>query len=307
MKMIRTASWYRTDTGEPRGYIDTSGLREVWFHTGTACNLACPFCLEGSKPGDDRLQLMKLEDVVPFIDEAVALGAEQFSFTGGEPFVARDMHKILSYAAERGHCLILTNGTDPLLQRMDQLADLPRSRVSFRISIDFPDKTRHEAGRGHNTFETSLDAICILSALGFPVSLARQSEKYENAEEVESRFRALFRQSGIPEKTPIISFPDFLLPGSNPDTPEITEHCMTSHYGEKGREGFMCSFSRMVVKQKGKMRVYACTLVDDDARYDLGETLSGSLSERIYLGHHRCYSCFQLGASCSQISRGEDS
>ena len=49
MQLIRTENWYRTPNGDPRGYIESAVLRELWFHTGTACNLACPFCLEGSK------------------------------------------------------------------------------------------------------------------------------------------------------------------------------------------------------------------------------------------------------------------
>ena len=49
------------------------------------------------------------------------------------------------------------------------------------------------------------------------------------------------------------------------------------------------------------MRVYACTLVDDDESYDLGGTLSETLAKRIYLRHHRCHTCFALGASCSEI------
>ncbi|RMH16835.1 MAG: radical SAM protein, partial [Gemmatimonadetes bacterium] len=77
--------WLFTPEGERRGYIRAERLKEVWFHTGTICNLACPFCLEGSGPGDDRLGQVTLEDVVPFVDEAVGLGVRQFSFTGGEP------------------------------------------------------------------------------------------------------------------------------------------------------------------------------------------------------------------------------
>ena len=78
---IRSADWYLTPDHQKRGYIDPQRLKELWFHTGTACNLSCPFCLEGSAPGDKRLQLVKLADVTPFIDEAMALGVEQFSFT----------------------------------------------------------------------------------------------------------------------------------------------------------------------------------------------------------------------------------
>ncbi len=32
-----------------------TALRELWLHSGTACNLSCPFCHEGSAPADTRL------------------------------------------------------------------------------------------------------------------------------------------------------------------------------------------------------------------------------------------------------------
>ena len=51
---------------------------------------------------------------------------------------------------------------------------------------------------------------------------------------------------------------------------------------------------------RGAVRVYACTLVDDDDDYDLGADLDGSMDYRIMLGHHRCYSCFAHGASCTE-------
>ena len=126
-------SLHFTAAGEPRGYIEPHALRELWFHTGTACNLACPFCLEGSKPGDRRLGRITLADAKPFIDEAVTLGVEQLSFTGGEPFIVKDFVNILGYASQLRPCLVLTNGTLPLLKRMHQItAPLPSSRA-FRI------------------------------------------------------------------------------------------------------------------------------------------------------------------------------
>ena len=42
---------------------------------------------------------MTLADVKPWIDEAAALGVRQFSFTGGEPFIVKDMVGILRYAS----------------------------------------------------------------------------------------------------------------------------------------------------------------------------------------------------------------
>jgi hypothetical protein len=62
----------------------------------------------------------------------------------------------------------------------------------------------------------------------------------------------------------------------------------------------MCNFSKMVVKKDGRMRVFACTLVDDDGDYDLGSSLAETMDVRILLRHHRCFTCFSHGASCSE-------
>ncbi len=296
--------WHYTTDGSPRGYIDPHALRELWFHTGTACNLACPFCLEGSSPGDNRLQLMKLDDVRPFIDEAVSLGVEQFSFTGGEPFVAKDMVKILAYASRFRPCLVLTNGTEPVLQRLHQIATLATSPhpVSFRVSIDYPDREQHDNGRGHGSFDNAIKGLKELHSLGFHVSVARQMASNENTDAVTAEYRALFRQHHLPEDLTLVAFPDFMPPGSTVETPQITEHCMTHYQTEESRRHFMCAFSKMVIKTKGLMKVYACTLVDDDPEYDLGRTLTESLNQRISMKHHRCFSCFSYGSSCSEMT-----
>ena len=116
MAVKQQHNWTHTPLGDERGYIQPHSLKELWFHTGTKCNLECDFCLEGSSPSDKRLQTPKLEEVIPYIDEALALGVEQFSFTGGEPFLAKDMVEILSYASKFKPCLVLTNGTEPYTQ-----------------------------------------------------------------------------------------------------------------------------------------------------------------------------------------------
>jgi sulfatase maturation enzyme AslB (radical SAM superfamily) len=292
-----------TPTGDPRGYIDPHSLRELWFHTGTACNLACPFCLEGSKPGDNRLQRITLRDAKPLIDEAVQLGVEQFSFTGGEPFIVKDFVNILRYAASHRPCLVLTNGTEPVLKRLNQIATLKTTAqpISFRVSIDYPDRARHDAGRGAGNFDLALQGMAALHELGFKVSLARQVETGEDEAAVTAAFRALLRDHSLPEDMTIVAFPDFLTPGAHPQVPFVTEHCMTTYHTEATRKDFMCAFSKMVIKKNGRMRIYACTLVDDDESYDLGGTLAESMRQRVMLHHHRCYSCFAYGSSCSEL------
>jgi MoaA/NifB/PqqE/SkfB family radical SAM enzyme len=294
--------WRITPLGDPRGYIQPHALTELWFHTGTACNLECPFCLEGSKPGDDRLQRISFADARPWIDEALALGVRQFSFTGGEPFLVKDIGRILDYALGFAPCLVLTNGVDAVTRRLPKLAAL-RTRphpLSLRVSIDWPDAARHDAGRGAGNFAKAWDAVRRLHDAGFRVSIARQMEKGEDRAAVEAAYRALLRAAGVPEDLNLVFFPDFGTPGSRYEVPHVTEHCMVTYQTEATRRAFMCAYSKMVVKKAGRMRVYACTLVDDDEAYDQGGSLRESLGARVMLRHHRCFSCFKYGASCSE-------
>ena len=298
----RSEDWYFTPDHQPRGYIDAHTLSELWFHTGTACNLACPFCLEGSGPGDKRLELLKLDDVVPFVDEALTLGVEQFSFTGGEPFLAKQFVKILAYASEHRPCLVLTNGTEPLQRRFEQLKPLLEAKhpIKFRVSLDFVDAARHDADRGEGSFAKAIDGLKMLHQAGFAVSVARHMDKGEDSEAVEQQFRALFAAHGLPTDLNIVAFPDFAVPGSHPQVPQVTEHCMTTYQDADSRRRFMCAYSKMVVKKQGRAGVYACTLVDDDPEYELGKTLREAMGQRVSMRHHRCYSCFAFGSSCSE-------
>jgi len=299
---ITRSDWLSTSKGDPRGYIQPEKLTELWFHTGTTCNLRCPFCLEGSKPGDNRINPLDFVDAKPFIDEAMKMGVEQFSFTGGEPFVIAEFVKILSYALDRRPCLVLTNATEPLTNRLSEILPLREKpfAVKFRISIDYPDAARHDAGRGPGNFRRALETLGRLYESGFDVSIARQREKDEDVKAVDRKFHPHLAAVGVPASVNIVSFPDFLTPGSVSSVPEITEQCMTTYHTEESRDAFMCNYTKFVLKKNERVRVYACTLVDDDEDYDLGASLTESMKVRVMLGHHRCYSCFAFGASCSE-------
>lgn len=302
MHHIQTKEWLFTPDGIPRGYIQPQMLKELWFHTGTICNLSCPFCLEGSKPGDNRIEQLTFPETKPFIDEALDLGVKKFSFTGGEPFIIRDIAKILDYALTYRPCLVLTNGTKPLKVRMPEVQPL-RSKphlLSFRISLDYPDPEKHDESRGKGNFHMALETLGRLHERGFSVSIARLQTFGEDSAAVNEAYRPFLESVGIEEDLPFVTFPNLFPPGSENEIPLITQNCMTQYKNEQSRSEFMCNYSKMVIKQGGRMRVYACTLVDDDPFYDLGETLTEAMKVRIMLKHHRCYSCFAHGTSCSE-------
>jgi sulfatase maturation enzyme AslB (radical SAM superfamily) len=282
-----------TKTGEPRGYIDPAELRELWFNSGTICNLRCPSCFEKSSPESDRLEQLSFKEVKSLIDEALTMNVQSFSFTGGEPFVNKDFLSMLDYALDYKPCLVLTNGTEPLINNFVKLKEFitKPNKLTLRISIDYPDKKEHDNQRGEENFAKSCQSLKMLYDVGFDISVAGRCETRKN------EYRTLFAKCAIPEDTPMVFFPELSETGT---PPEITEKCMTTYKTAETRALFMCSYSKMVVKKEGKISVIPCTLVDDDDSYDLGTSLEEAMRKRIILKHPRCYTCFANGISCSR-------
>ncbi len=281
----------------------TSTLTEVWFHTGTACNLECPFCLEGSRPGDSRLERLTLADVRPIVDEARTLGVRQFSFTGGEPLIVKDIVRILGYALAVAPCLVLTNGTAPLIRRVQQL-DALRSQpnvLSFRVSLDHPEAERHDAGRGWGNFRRALEGLALLHQRGFPVSITRQVTPGEDAAAIHAAFRTAFSKHGLPTDLAIVALPDYGLPGASGGKPPVVDDELARRHSNAFGMPLMCTQSKMIVKRDGAARVYACALVDDDRDFEQGTTLAQALTRETLLRHSRCHACIATGASMSAL------
>jgi len=283
--------------------VRTDTLSEVWFHTGTACNLECPFCLEASRPGDARLERMTLADVRPYIEEARALGVRQFSFTGGEPLIVKDIVKILTCALAAAPCLVVTNATAPLIRRVHQLDQLKTQPhpIAFRISIDHPDTDRHDAGRGWGNFRRALDGLALLHQRGFSVSVVRQAAPGEDAPAIATAFRSVFAKAGLPADLRVLALPDYGLPGQPLAPDAVSDTALAGRRSIGSQAPLMCSHSKMLVKRNGAMRVYACPLVDDAEDFDQGATLTEALARDASLRHARCQSCVRTGATWSAL------
>ncbi len=300
MTHLGTTDWLYTAQGESRGFIQPQKLTELWFHTGSNCNLQCPFCFEGSAPGDKRLAAPDLKDIYPFLQEAKEFSVQRIGFTGGEPFVNKHIFDLLDASLDEAPCLVLTNGTTPLHKALPKLKTFSTSphALSFRISLDAPQAEIHDKNRGEGSFSKALTGLAALYDMGFEVSVAHQQQESVSAQEMQEAFAAQFRAYALPENIALVSFPNLLQPCASPNVPHISENCMTQYKTSVERESFMCNYSKMVVKQQERMAVYACTLVDDDLAYDLGSSLTQAMQYRVMLRHHRCYSCFVCGTSC---------
>ncbi len=263
-------------------------LRELWIHTGTACNLSCPFCHEGSKPGDARLEAPSLAELAPHLEAAAAQGVERFAFTGGEPLILKGIHEILLHALGLRPVLVLTNGTAPFIRRSHQLAALRAAphALSFRVSIDSPDEAVHDAGRGLKNFRKALEGLRLLHEAGFGVGITRQQQAQEDSRAVALRFRQLLRKQHLPEDLSVVALPALGALGE-PFTP-IAADLGTS-------AGPCCTSGRMLLRRGNALRFHACPLTDDAERFDVGVTLDAAIAATVTADHPRCAVCHRSG------------
>lgn len=115
----------------------------VLFIVGKKCNSRCIMCdIWKSKENKEE----SLGQIKKIINEVYSLGVKNITFTGGEPFLRKDIFKIINYASEKGlNTTVVTNGT--LLNKNLIKQILKSSLKNIYVSIDGT-KIIHDKIRG---------------------------------------------------------------------------------------------------------------------------------------------------------------
>ena len=277
---------FLTVSGKQRAFIKTKQFKTLWFNTGTLCNLTCKNCFMESSPSNDQLSYLSFEEFKNYIDESIVknYGTKEVGFTGGEPFMNKDIIKMIEYSLKNGfNTLVLTNAMKPMLNKKEQLLNLKSSNLTIRVSIDHYKKEKHELIRGQNSYDVMMMGLKWLNDNDFNYALATRLLWNEKEDVVRKNFGVFTKNNKLNldtnSKQHLVTFVEM---DEKKDTPEITTEC----WGilKKDPSNIMCSSSRMIVKKKGSKNtsVIACTLLPYDNNFDLGKTLEESF-KKIYL------------------------
>jgi len=291
---------FLTVSGKQRAFIKTKQFKTLWFNTGTLCNLTCKNCFMESSPTNDQLSYLSFEEFKNYIDESIVknYGTKEVGFTGGEPFMNKDIIKMIEYSLKNGfNTLVLTNAMKPMLNKKEQLLNLKSSNLTIRVSIDHYKKEKHELIRGQNSYDVMMVGLKWLNDNDFNYALATRLLWNEKEDMVRKNFGVFTKNNKLNldtnSKQHLVTFVEM---DEKKDTPEITTEC----WGilKKDPSNIMCSSSRMIVKKKGSKNtsVIACTLLPYDNNFDLGKTLEESF-KKIYLNHPHCSKFCVLGGS----------
>tara|TARA_Y100000310_G_C20702969_1_gene831810 strand:+ start:11264 stop:12187 length:924 start_codon:yes stop_codon:yes gene_type:complete len=284
-------------------------LDDLWFMVGSRCNLSCKHCYVASSPTNDTLQQITVEDIKPFLAEAKEFGVKHIYFTGGEPFINKDMLKMIETSLMYGDVTVLTNATFPITNFIPKLKELQNSsqnNLTFRVSLDHYDEKIHDSIRGNGSFSFTLKNVKQLHENGFKPIITSTAIVYENnelnEEQIAIKFKELFSKDGIDIDVKML--PYNLEMGTNLNrvkTPSknvfISEDCMNR--ASVDNSNFQCFNGRTVQKIKGEMRVYPCPIIYNNPKFEISTNLKDSFS-KIFLTHKACFDfCYKSGGKCT--------
>jgi AdoMet-dependent heme synthase len=283
--------------------VSLAHLDDLWFQVaGTLCDLECAHCFISCSPHNRRFGFLGLEAVRSALEESVPLGVKEYYFTGGEPFLNRDMPAILELTLQYGAASVLTNGTvlkDEWLRRLRAAEDASLYSLEFRVSMDGFTAEENDAVRGAGTFERILSGVRMLLAHDFlPILTVTRTRDDRADEELFGGFVELLTRHGY--SRPRVKILPTLRIGAEAnrqrgyrDDERVTPEMMETY--DAGL--LICNHSR-VVTDRG---IFVCPILIESPDARLGSSLAEAV-QPYALRHRACFTCYQYGTLCANPS-----
>ena len=274
-------------------------LDTVWFQVaGSLCNLSCSHCFISSGPTNHDHEIMTRADVRPYLKEAESLGVKDFYFTGGEPFLNRELLDIVGDTLRIGPVTVLTNATLITSERAAALARLEaatRYSLEARVSLDGLSPTTNDPIRGEGSFAATLAGIRELASAGFnPIITATQTWPDDKDRGLREAFHGFLREIGL-SRPRVKILPLFRIGREAARTRGYSREERLTREHMVGFDPWIlqCSSSRMVTSRG----VYVCPILIDSPDARMGATIRETLRP-FPLVHGACHTCWATGASC---------
>jgi uncharacterized Fe-S cluster-containing radical SAM superfamily protein len=274
-------------------------LDALWIQVaGSRCNLRCTHCFVSCGPEAGTHALMSRAEVAAHVAEALEIGAREFYFTGGEPFLHPEMEEILADTLAVGPATVLTNGTLFTDRRVAALAALSagsRYALELRVSLDGASPREHDRFRGAGTFERTLDGLRRLTRAGLLPIVTATRVTDEDPRVFHERFVGLLAGAGIPRPR-LKTLPLFRLGREVERTRGYVPLESLAGVGTRDFDPHVlqCGTSRAVTSRGA----FVCPLLVDEPSARMGERVGDTLRP-FELRHGACSTCYATGMTCA--------
>jgi len=280
--------------------IELRSLDELWFQVaGTVCNLTCHHCFISCSPHNHNFGFMSFAEVEAALLDSTDFGVREYYFTGGEPFLNKDLCRMLIRTLDFGPVTVLTNGTVLKAEWLDELFAAEQSgpfSLEFRVSIDGPSAELNDPIRGTNTFDRAIHGVRLFCEAGFlPIITMTQTWDDSESPKILEDFRSVLKEYGC-HRPRLKILPRLKIGAEEHRTSgyEATERVTPEMMEEFDRDQLLCHHSR-VMTSRG---VYVCPILIESPDARIGDTLAES-HKPFAMRHGACYTCYQYGAICT--------
>lgn len=275
-------------------------LDTLWFQVaGTICNIECTHCFISCSPKNHAHEMLTLAEVERRLAEARELGVREYYFTGGEPFMNREMLLILEAALRQGPATVLTNGMllrAEVCERLRELFDGSDYSLDIRVSLDGFDRESHDAIRGEGVWDRVMTGLRNLGAVGLnPVITVTTAAEGVGSAEGRTRFLEIIRGFGF-ERPRLKVLPLFRIGAEEERTRAYEDWERLTGEALSGEDAavLQCSSCRMVTS-KG---VYVCPILIEEPEARMGESIGETLRP-FPLKYGACHTCWVDGVTCT--------
>ena len=274
-------------------------LDTLWLQVaGTVCNIECTHCFISCSPTNHSHEMMSLAEVEPWLAEARALGVKEYYFTGGEPFMNRDLLAILEATLKQGPASVLTNGMllrPEVCRRLRELFDASDYSLDIRVSLDGFDRESHDAIRGKGVWDRVMIGLRNLADAGInPVITVTTAAEGVASAEGRTRFLQIIREFGFTR--PRLKVLSLFRIGAEEKRTHAYEDWerLSGELSNDDAAKLQCSSCRMVTS-KG---VYVCPILIEEREARMGATLAETLRP-FPLKYGACHTCWVDGVTCT--------
>ena len=285
----------------PEIYLDA--LDNLWFQvSGTLCNIVCEHCFISCSPVNHSFEFMSFAQVNAYLEESVKLGVKEYYFTGGEPFMNKEILDILERTLSIGPATVLTNGMliKPFhAKRLKEISDSSIYSLEMRVSIDGYTEEMNDAIRGKGVFKKAMTGVKLLVDNGFlPIITITKTWEDNDDDKVLTGFMDTLKSYGY-ARPRLKILPSIKIGKEAIRTKGYAEYEFVTNemLADFEISNLICANSR-IATSKG---VYVCPILIDSPDAKLGESLEESMTP-YELKHQACYTCYLFGAICSNLS-----
>ena len=145
----------------------TNPLATVYWISTQACSLRCTYCYQEATVA--RPRELNTEEAEDLVDQVVEAGAQMLVFTGGEPFVRRDLLRIARCSKNLGlRTTVISNGDYVKSTNVREIAEI---FDVVTISLDHMIPEHHDSHRGKGSWQRAINAIDQLLDAGVRVDI----------------------------------------------------------------------------------------------------------------------------------------